>query len=140
MSDLYVVLRSRLDTVADWVAIGSDRMLEAQKQVGLSDERVARRVPVSTRTWIRWRLRGEVPVASLDRVAEILGLEIERPKRIRVMPPEDDRPARRRTDRVATSQLDDLQMSVARLSAQVEEVLALLRRLLAEPPSGEARQ
>jgi transcriptional regulator with XRE-family HTH domain len=115
-------------------------MLEAQKQVGLSDERVARRVPVSTRTWIRWRKRGEVPVASLDRIAEILELEIERPKRTRVMLPEDDRPARRRTDRVATIQLDDLQMSVARLSAQVEEVLALLRRLLAEPPSGEARQ
>lgn len=78
MSDLYLTLRHRLDAVAEWVTIGIDVWNDAQKALGLSDERAARLVPVSARTWIRWRQRGQVPIHTLDRVAQILDLEIER--------------------------------------------------------------
>lgn len=77
MSDLYLVLRSRLDAVAEWVTIG-DELALAQKALGLSDERVAREVSVSTRTWIRWRQRGQVPIYMVEKVATVLHLEIER--------------------------------------------------------------
>lgn len=81
MADLYLVLRSRLEAVAEWINLGVAEMSAAQKSLGLSDERIAREVSVSTRTWIRWRQRGQVPVYMLDRVAEVLQLEIERPTR-----------------------------------------------------------
>lgn len=79
MSDLYLTLRHRLDSVAEWVTLGAEQMTSAQKAKGLSDERAARLVPVSGRTWVRWRQQGRVPIHSLDKVAEILGLEIQRP-------------------------------------------------------------
>lgn len=85
MSDLYLHLRHRLEAVAEWVTIGIDTFGGAQKQLGLSDERAARLVPVSVRTWIRWRQRGQVPIHSLDRVAQILELDIERAARHRVV-------------------------------------------------------
>lgn len=59
-------------------------MEEAQSRLGLSDERVAREIPVSTRTWIRWKKRGQVPVQWLPNVAKVLELEIERSERVRV--------------------------------------------------------
>jgi hypothetical protein len=92
MSDLYLVLRHRLEAVAEWVELGSEQLLAAQKALGLSDERAARLVPVATRTWIRWRQRGAVPIYMLSRVAEVLELEIERPERTRITledPPPD---------------------------------------------------
>lgn len=89
MSDLYLHLRHRLEAVAEWVTIGVDAFGAAQKQLGLSDERAARLVPVSVRTWIRWRQRGQVPIHSLDRVAQILELDIERASRHRVVVEED---------------------------------------------------
>lgn len=90
MSDLYLVLRRRLDAVADWVELGVEAMSSAQKALGLSDERAARLVPVSGRTWTRWRAQGRVPAHSVDKVAAILGLEIERPTSIRIVLPEDE--------------------------------------------------
>lgn len=90
MSDLYLTLRHRLDAVAEWVTIGADVWNDAQKRLGLSDERAARLVPVSGRTWIRWRQRGQVPIHSLERVAQILELEIERAQHERVVIEEDE--------------------------------------------------
>lgn len=113
MSELYLVLRSRLEAVAEWVTIG-DELTLAQKARGFSDERVAREFPVSTRTWIRWRTRGQVPIHMLDRAAEILHLEIERPARRSVALPEEE----------AVAQALDL------LSAQIAERDAELTRLL----------
>lgn len=84
MSDLYLTLRTRLEAVADWITLGSERMRAAQDALGLSDERVARLIPVATRTWIRWRQRGQVPVYMLERVADALDLEIDRPARQRI--------------------------------------------------------
>lgn len=84
MSDMYVVLRSRLESVASWFNLGTPAMEEAQSRLGLSDERVAREIPVSTRTWIRWKKRGQVPVQWLPNVAKVLELEIERSERVRV--------------------------------------------------------
>lgn len=83
MSDLYLVLRSRLEAVADWLTLGEE-LVTAQRALGLSDERVAREVSVATRTWIRWRQRGQVPIYMVDRVAEVLQLEIERPTKRKV--------------------------------------------------------
>jgi hypothetical protein len=80
MSDIYLVLRHRLDTVAtEWVPIESEVLLAAMKQRGLSYEGFARQIPVSAKTAERWVKRGRVPTWHIDRVAELLGLEIERP-------------------------------------------------------------
>lgn len=78
MSDLYLVLRHRLEDVTDWVPLGEDVMRTAMKSQGLSsNERAARAIPVSTKTWERWLKRGAVPRQWLQRVAKVLALEIE---------------------------------------------------------------
>ena len=83
-----VDLRSRLSVVAagDWVTIGSDVLRDAQTRLRLSNYKLASMIPVSERTWTRWREAGRVPVEHVDNVAEVLHLELERipPKRIRV--------------------------------------------------------
>lgn len=71
MSDLYLELRSRIPVVAAKTQIGSARIEEAQKRVGLSNESIARRVPVSEKTWRRWKQSGEIPTASLPSVATL---------------------------------------------------------------------
>ncbi len=58
--------------------VGTDEMQRAQDRTGLSDERLARQIPVSERTWRRWKTRGAIPTAFLPRAAQILGLEIVR--------------------------------------------------------------
>ena len=77
MSDLYLVLRRRLESVTDWVPLGSDVMRDARKRLGLSYEGVARLIPVSSKTWERWEKRGEVPRPHLRKVAEALSLQVE---------------------------------------------------------------
>lgn len=48
------------------------------KAQGLSsNERAARAIPVSTKTWERWLKRGAIPRQWLPRVAKVLALEIE---------------------------------------------------------------
>ncbi len=79
MSDLYLELRTRIPVVTDWVAVGAERLAEAQKARGLSNERLAREIPVSTKTWERWKKRGELPADSIPAVAKALNLEIKRP-------------------------------------------------------------
>ena len=76
MSDLYLELRSRIPVVAAKTHVGSARIEEAQKRVGLSNEAIARRIPVSEKTWRRWRQSGEIPTASLPAVAAALHLEL----------------------------------------------------------------
>jgi hypothetical protein len=117
MSDMYLVLRSRLDDVQSWVNLGRDVMREAQQHTGLSDERVARQIPVSTRTWIRWRDRGQVPAAALDKVAIVLGLEVERPEPRRVRVEEEE------------SELDRLEALEAAVAQGFEDMRATLEHL-----------
>jgi hypothetical protein len=78
MSELYLVLRHRLDLVTDWVPLGEKVLRAAMKAQGFSsNERVARAIPVSTKTWERWLKRGAIPRQWLPRVAKVLALEIE---------------------------------------------------------------
>lgn len=76
MSDIYVELRSRIAVVAAKTRLGTARIQEAQDAVGLSNEAVARRIPVSERTWRRWKESGEIPTASLPAAAAALRLEL----------------------------------------------------------------
>ena len=80
MSDLYLILRHRLDHVTDWVMVDTDVLKEARRQLGLSHEAVARKFPVSSKTYGRWENAGRVPRTELPRLAEILGLKIEQPE------------------------------------------------------------
>lgn len=89
MSDLYLELRSRIPVVALRTTIGQARLQEAQDSVGLSNERLARLIPISEKTWRRWKEAGEVPTYALPRVAEALGLELVKPVRPLVDEPEE---------------------------------------------------
>jgi transcriptional regulator with XRE-family HTH domain len=80
MSDMYLVLRRRLDDVArqhDWVPIGTETMRDARKHLGLSYEAVGRALSVASKTYERWEKAGEVPRQDVQRVADALGLVIE---------------------------------------------------------------
>lgn len=120
MSDLYLVLRSRLDDVSSWVSLGVDVIRDAQHRVGLSDERLARQIPVSTRTWIRWRDRGQVPTHSLERVAALLDLQVERSERPRVTVEEVPSDRLGELEDRVLSQLESMQATLEDLGARVE--------------------
>lgn len=80
MSDMYLVLRRRLETVTtQWVEIETAVLREARTRKGLSYESLARQIPVAAKTYERWEKRGRVPTWHVDKVAELLDLEIERP-------------------------------------------------------------
>lgn len=76
MSDIYLELRSRIPVVAARTAVGTARIQAAQDAVGLSNEAVARLIPVSEKTWRRWKEAGEIPTAALPAVARALRLEL----------------------------------------------------------------
>jgi predicted transcriptional regulator len=81
MSDLYLVLRSRLESMPEWVYIDSAILREARDRKGLSYETMARTLPVSSKTWERYEKVGRIPRPMLARVAAVLELEIEEPVR-----------------------------------------------------------
>ena len=74
---MYLELMSRIPVVAARTHVGSARLQEAQDAVGLSNESVARLIPVSEKTWRRWKDAGEIPTASLPAVARALRLELK---------------------------------------------------------------
>lgn len=76
MSDLYLDLKRRIPVVTDWTDVGTEEMDRAQQRTGLSDERLARLIPVAARTWVRWKRRGQIPTHLLPKVAPILGFEM----------------------------------------------------------------
>lgn len=84
VSDLYLDLRRRIPVVTEWTDVGSDEMERAQDQTGLSDERLARLIPVSAKTWVRWKRRGAIPTHLLPKVAPILGFEFVQPEPIQI--------------------------------------------------------
>lgn len=85
MSDLYLVLRNRLDAVPEWVYIEPEILRAARERRGFSYETMAREVHVSSKTWERYEKAGRVPRPLLATVAEVLELEIEEPARQRVV-------------------------------------------------------
>lgn len=121
MSDLYLVLRSRLESVTSWVTLGTDVMFRARKAKGLSYEAVARQANVSSKTYERYEKRGRVPEHEVEMFADILGLEIERPARERVTlePP-----------LVEADALVSIAVRLESLEAQLAESVALTRRAL----------
>jgi transcriptional regulator with XRE-family HTH domain len=80
MSDLYLVLRSRLEAVkGEWVYVPSDVLRQARKARGLSIEAMGRELHCSAKTYERHEKDGRVPLDQVDRYAQVLGLQIERP-------------------------------------------------------------
>jgi transcriptional regulator with XRE-family HTH domain len=119
MSDLYLILRSRLDAVAEWVLIDAPILKAARDARGLSYESVARELHVSSKTWERYEKRGRIPRHLLGSVASLLDLEIEQPapRRVRVGTPELGIPA-----------LDDLRDHLDRRLDAIELQLAFIAR------------
>jgi transcriptional regulator with XRE-family HTH domain len=145
MSDLYLVLRSRLEDVQSWVTLGPEVIREAQQRIGLSDERVARQVPVSTRTWIRWRERGQIPAHSLDRVAKVLELEVERSRPVSVVASTDEAslPLDARLEQLEGRVLDAVesqQESLDALMRKVEDLTELVGQLVSRRSASTARR
>lgn len=124
MSELYIVLRNRLAVVKDWVPIGQKRMREARVRKGLSYEAMGRILHISSKTWDRWEKRGAVPVHDLDRVADVLGLEVERY--------EGGTPIRIDRDRLEeeAEQIATHARTIATESAALAQTLGELRELL----------
>lgn len=106
MSDMYLTLTSRIPVVAQQTHLGRQRLQDAQDAVGLSNESIARKVPVSEKTWRRWKEKGEVPTASLPAVAKALRLELRE-----LSPPDGDL-----GDRVA-----EMERHLATLATQVDD-------------------
>src|ERR1044072_2841523 len=80
MSDIYLILRSRLEEVAaDWVHIGPDTMRKAREAKGLSMEAAARDLHVSTKTYDRNEKDGRWRKHDLENLARVIGLVIEQP-------------------------------------------------------------
>lgn len=79
MSDLYLDLKRRIPVVTDWTDIGEEEMERAQARTGLSDEKLSRLIPVSAKTWVRWKRRGQIPTHLLPKVAPLLGFELVEP-------------------------------------------------------------
>jgi transcriptional regulator with XRE-family HTH domain len=118
MSDLYLVLRSRLDTVTNWVTLGTDVMKRARKAKGLSYEGVARQTNVSSKTYERYEKAGRVPEHMVEPFADVLGLEIERPGRERVV-------------------IGETESDMLALLRSVDHRLELLEKRLGDAPSPE---
>jgi transcriptional regulator with XRE-family HTH domain len=126
MSDLYLVLRRRLEDVVDWVDLGYDVLHDARKRRGLSYEAMGRQLAVASKTYERYEKAGRVPRQLLPKVAEVLDLEIEQPDRVRIIVPAtgDGQPT-----------LESLRAQVSEQGEQLARIERLLREL-ADPRSG----
>ena len=127
MSDLYLVLRRRLEDVTDWVEIGTPTLHNARKALGLSYEAMGRKLNVAAKTWERWEKAGRVPRHDLHRVADVLDLEIDWPKRTQVSVAEEPRPEEGRLDRLevaaekTTATLEHLEEGIVQILARLDD-------------------
>lgn len=127
MSDLYLILRRRLEDVTDWVELGTPTLKNARKARGLSYEAMGREMNVAAKTWERYEKRGRVPRHLLPQVAEVLELEIDWPKRTTVTIAEPPNGASQiaqledvlRETRLTREALQDLAAAVARFESLV---------------------
>lgn len=62
-----------------WVAVERRVLQAAQDSVGLSNERLAAQLNMTSKTWERRKTEGRLRTDELDRVADVLGLTVERP-------------------------------------------------------------
>jgi transcriptional regulator with XRE-family HTH domain len=128
MSDLYLVLRHRLEEVStEWVPIPSPILKKARKAKGLSYESLARQIPTSSKTWERYEKAGRVPRSLLPRIADILDLEITEPARQRIT-----------ASTVSPDQLVALAERVEEVLAEVRQLRALVEPLAATPPTEQS--
>jgi DNA-binding NarL/FixJ family response regulator len=131
--DLYLVLRERLEAVADTIHIDAEILDEAQNARGFSHERMARELYISEKTWRRWKAKAAIPADRLDDVARVLNLDIERPPARRVVLAEE---ASRLVEAesataaalvVLDGRLEDIAATVAVLAKGQAEMLAALQ-------------
>jgi hypothetical protein len=125
MSDLYLDLRSRIPVVAARTRIGTQQIQDAQNRTGFSNERIARDIHVSEKTWRRWKKAGEIPTASLPAVAQTLGLEIHRGSGTVL------------TEQTIGLRLERLEVQVAESLSLTNEAIELLREALGRSGEGE---
>jgi hypothetical protein len=130
--DLYLVLRERLEAVADTIHIDREILDEAQNARGFSNERIARELYISEKTWRRWKAAAAIPAEHLDAVAAVLNLDIERPPVRRVVLtdelPAESGPLLASLD----SRLEGIAAVVAQLAEGQAEILDLLSELRAD--------
>jgi len=119
MSELYLVLRSRLQEVADWYHLPEGALRQARERVG-SRETVARRLHVSQKTLERWEKENRVPRHLISAVATVLHMPIETDTRP---------PAERLIVRPGLSPDEDPAVLAARLVEKLDETCLLLRRI-----------
>lgn len=89
MSDLYLILRHRLDQVKDWVEIGTETMRTPRDAKGLSYEAMGRLLNVSAKTYERHEKAGRLPRQLVMKFATIVDLEIDEPTRVKLTLPDD---------------------------------------------------
>lgn len=133
MSDLYLLLRRRLEDVADWTTLGTETMLTARNAKGLSHEAMGRLLHVAGKTYDRWEKRGQVPRHYVMQVADVLDLEIEEPARLRVVAEQQHA-----DDEDIAGQLADLVAQVRANGVLLTELLRLVQERL-EPPQSAGR-
>lgn len=123
--DLYLVLRERLEAVADTIHIDAEILHDAQNARGFSNERIARELFISEKTWRRWKAKAAIPADRVDDVAEVLNLDIERPPARRVILAAE---AQGVADQLAAVQhrLEQLGEAVDRLARGETEILAAI--------------
>ena len=131
MSDLYLVLRRRLEEVSRWAYIDTDILRTARVSRGLSYEAAARLIPTSSKTYERWEKAGRVPVGLVARIGELLDLEIERPARVRVAVAENE--GEHVSDEIAV-----LRREMAALRSEVRTQNEEILRRLPEPVPGQS--
>lgn len=120
MSDLYLILRRRLDDVAhDWVEIDGKVLVSARGKKGYSREALGAIIGVVAKTIERYEAQGRVPRALLPRFADALDLEIEE------VPAASITVQARRDDHFGAlhERLGEVDGKVDRVAAMVEELL-----------------
>lgn len=137
MSDIYLVLRHRLDDVAtDWVELGTEVMRSARRGQGLSYESAGRKISVSAKSYERYEKAGRVPRHLLDRVANVLDLEVERSARQKVVI-EDGGAGQTLEERLETVEHELDEIRGVKGAVDRIEALLLERR---DPPLAESEQ
>jgi ribosome-binding protein aMBF1 (putative translation factor) len=123
MSDLYLILRSRLSDVAEWVELGEEVMRSARHARGLSMESVARTLHESHKTYERHEKAGRVPKHRVSDYARVLGLEIVEPERQSVSLSADE------------ATLGEILAETRRQSGLLEQIAAAVGGEDQEPPA-----
>jgi transcriptional regulator with XRE-family HTH domain len=77
MSELYLVLRSRLDGVVDWVYLDGKIVMDARARKGLGREALGARLHIAAKTLERYEKRSRFPRALIPALAEELDIRIE---------------------------------------------------------------